>query len=229
MKSYKGYFRVATVVLVLAWAQLACLGGISPQSIPQLQQLSTLASAATSLAGTAGPLLTTLEPTLQALASQVGPTFEAAVTEMVPTLEAVATEIAPTGAVPTPQPGATPRLGSPDDAKAMLKKAVEHYNTVGRKQALADFTGRVAPFFDRDLYVACIDSNLKQSANGGFPNLVGSSVQPLSRAAWDAATTTTIGTVNYNWVDPETNQTLPKTFYYQKVGTDVCGVGAYHP
>ena len=228
MKSYKGYFRVATVVLVLAWAQLACLGGLSPQA---LQPLSTLASAATSLAGTAGPLLTTLEPTLQALASQVGPTFEAAVTEMVPTLEAVATEMAPTGGAPTAAvpPGATPRLGSPDDAKAMLAKAVAHYNTVGRKQALADFTARVAPFFDRDLYVACIDSNLKQSANGGFPNLVGSSVQPLSRAAWDAATTTTIGTVNYNWVDPETNQTLPKTFYYQKVGTDVCGVGAYHP
>jgi cytochrome c len=232
MKSFKGYFRLATVVLVLAWALLACsIGGFGPQSIPSLQPLSTLEAAATSLVGTAQPLLTTLEPTLQALASQVGPTFEAAVTEIVPTLEAVATEVAPTSSAPTAQvsPGATPRLGSPADAQAMLKKAVEHYNTVGRKQALADFTGRVAPFFDRDLYVACIDANLKQSANGGFPNLVGSSTQPLSRAAWDAATTTTIGTVNYNWIDPETNQTLPKTFYYEKVGVDVCGVGAYHP
>ena len=111
----------------------------------------------------------------------------------------------------------------------MLKKAVEHYNSVGRDQALSDFTKRVDPFFIKDLYVACIDSDLKQSANGGFPELVGSSVQPLSRAIWDAATTTKVGSTNYVWVDPANGQSLPKTFYYEKVGKDVCGVGAYHP
>jgi hypothetical protein len=232
MKSYKGYFRVATVVLVLAWAQLACLGGIvSPPALPSLQPLVSLAAAATSLASTAKPLLGTLEPTLEAMATEIAPTLEAAITGAVPTLEAIATEVAPTSPAPTLEvtPGATPHLGTADDAKAMLKKAIEHYNTAGRKQALADFTARATPFFDRDLYVACIDSSLKQSANGGFPNLVGSTVQPLSRAAWDAATTTTIGTVDYSWIDPATNQTLPKTFYYEKVGQDVCGVGAYHP
>jgi hypothetical protein len=111
----------------------------------------------------------------------------------------------------------------------MLLKAVQHYNSVGRTQALADFTGRVAPFFDRDLYVACIDSNLKQSANGGYPDLVGSAVQPLNRSAWDAASQTTIGSVSYAWLDPATGTTEPKTFYYLKAGSDVCGVGAYNP
>jgi hypothetical protein len=118
---------------------------------------------------------------------------------------------------------------TPDEAKAMLVKAVEHYKTVGRKQALADFTGRVPPFFDRDLYVACIDSKLVQSANGGFPNLVGGSVEPLSRARWDAASTTKIDSIDYAYLDPVTKITTPKTFYYEKVGVDVCGVGAYHP
>jgi hypothetical protein len=111
----------------------------------------------------------------------------------------------------------------------MLVKAVAHYKDVGRKQALADFTGRVAPFFDRDLYVACIDSKLVQSANGGFPNLVGGSVEPLSRAQWDAASTTKIDSIDYAYLDPVTYITTPKTFYYEKVGVDVCGVGAYHP
>jgi hypothetical protein len=111
----------------------------------------------------------------------------------------------------------------------MLQKAVEHYKTVGRTQALADFNGRVAPFFDRDLYVACIDSHLVQSANGGFPNLVGSSVEPLSRAAWDAASNHTINSIDYQWLNPASGVTEPKTFYYEKVGSDVCGVGAYHP
>ena len=126
-------------------------------------------------------------------------------------------------------PGAPLQRGTPEEAKAMLQKAVDHYNSVGRKQALADFTGRVPPFFDRDLYVACIDSHLTQSANGGFPNLVGSTIEPISRAAWDAATTTSIGSVSYRWLNPATNQNEGKTLYYEKVGTDVCGVGAYHP
>ncbi len=128
-----------------------------------------------------------------------------------------------------PPPATKSERGTPDEAQAMLQKAVEHYTLVGRKQALADFTGRVAPFFDRDLYVACIDSRLIQTANGGFPNLVGSSVEPLSRAAWDSASKNQIGSVNYSWLDPVSGKTEPKTFYFEKVGSDVCGVGAYHP
>lgn len=128
-----------------------------------------------------------------------------------------------------PPTGTTTAHGTPDDAKAMLQKAVAHYNSVGRTQALADFTNRVAPFFDRDLYVACIDSTLVQSANGGFPNLVGSAIQPLSRSDWDSATTNNISSISYAWIDPAMGVTEPKTFFYEKVGSDVCGVGAYSP
>lgn len=134
------------------------------------------------------------------------------------------------GAKTTQAPASgTAAHGTPEQAMAMLKEAVAHYNSVGRTQALADFTNRVAPFFAGDLYVACIDSSLKQSANGGFPNLVGSSVEPLSRKAWDAASTTKIDSISYSYTDPITKTTEPKTLYYEKVGSDVCGVGAYHP
>ena len=112
----------------------------------------------------------------------------------------------------------------------MLQKAVAHYNSVGRTQALADFTNRVAPFFDRDLYVACIDSTLVQSANGGFPNLVGSAIQPLEQIRiWNSATTNNISSISHAWIHPATGVTEPKTFFYEKVGSDVCGVGAYSP
>ena len=130
---------------------------------------------------------------------------------------------------PTTAASATSGHGTPEEAQAMLKKAVEHYNSVGRAQALADFTNRVAPFFDRDLYVACIDSKLIQSANGGYPKLVGSAIEPISRAAWNVAKENKIDLINYQWLDPATGTTEPKTFYYEKVGSDVCGVGAYHP
>lgn len=119
--------------------------------------------------------------------------------------------------------------GTPADAQAMLKLAIQYYQTAGRAKALADFTAGKPPFKDRDLYVACIDAKLIQSANGGFPNLVGSRIEPISRAAWDAASTSSIGSVSYQWIDPANGQTEPKTFYYEKVGTDVCGVGAYNP
>lgn len=135
-----------------------------------------------------------------------------------------------TGAQATgPAAAVTAEHGTPEQAKAMLQKAIEHYSAVGRTQALADFTGRVAPFFVGDLYVACIDSHLVISANGGFPNLVGTTTEPLSRAAWDAASKTQISSVNYSYTDPVTGKTQPKTLYYERVGSDVCGVGVYHP
>ncbi len=119
----------------------------------------------------------------------------------------------------------------------MLEKAVEHYNLVGREQALADFTGKVAPFFDRDLYVVCLDSRHIEIANGGFPQYVGTSADalldadgnPLGNTIWDAASNSNEGSVNYRWVNPVSGQTEPKTLFFQKVGLDVCGVGAYNP
>jgi len=59
--------------------------------------------------------------------------------------------------------------GTPAEAKAMLQKAVAHYKAVGRKQALADFTAKKAPFGDRDLYVVCIGPEHTITANGRFP------------------------------------------------------------
>jgi hypothetical protein len=119
----------------------------------------------------------------------------------------------------------------------MLQKAVDHYNSVGRDQALADFTGKAAPFFDRDLYVACIDSQHLSSANGGFPTLVGQSTdtimdangKPLGADTWDTASTSDVRSVEYPWTDPATGKTEPKTLFYEKVGSDVCGVGVYKP
>jgi len=127
--------------------------------------------------------------------------------------------------------------GTPDEAKAMLTKAIEHYNSVGRKQALADFTGKKAPFSDRDLYVACIAPDHIIVANGGFPKLVGSSVdawkdaegKSVGKASFDAVSSTGEGSVRYRWFNPVSNKIEPKVLYVQKVGEDICGVGAYNP
>jgi hypothetical protein len=127
--------------------------------------------------------------------------------------------------------------GTPAEAKAMLEKAVEHYNSAGRKQALADFTSKKPPFTDRDLYVVCIGPDHTEVANGGFPQYVGTSADllkdadgnSLGKAILDAAASNGEGSVEYRWINPVSAKTEPKILFVRKVGDDVCGVGAYNP
>lgn len=126
--------------------------------------------------------------------------------------------------------------GTPTEAKAMLEKAVEHYQEVGRKQALADFTARKPPFFDRDLYVSCMGTDHIITANGGFPSLVGTSAdgwrdadgKSLGKAIWDAVSSTGEGSVRYRWFNPVSGKIEPKINFSRKVGDEICGVGAYN-
>ncbi|HEX2696190.1 MAG TPA: cache domain-containing protein [Anaerolineales bacterium] len=127
--------------------------------------------------------------------------------------------------------------GTPDEAKAMLQLAIQHYQQAGRDQALADFNNGASPFKDRDLYVVCMDANQTETANGGFPQYVGTSANllmdtsgnPLGKTVWAKASTDSVNSVDYHWVNPVSGETEPKTLFFQKVGTDVCGVGAYNP
>ena len=233
MKTKANFRRIGMALLAMAVVELAC--SFTPPAIPvTLPSLTGLVPTGIAALGTYAPTgiaaLATFEPTGIAELGTLMPTIEALGT-LAPTFEALATSAAGTPPPPgTPMPAGTgTKFGTPEEAQAMLQQAVDHYNKVGRAQALADFNAEAAPFKYLDLYVACIDSGLRLSANGGFPQYVGGTIQPLSRANWDSATTTSVSSINYAWIDPETHQTLPKTFYYEKVGSDVCGVGAYHP
>jgi cytochrome c len=127
--------------------------------------------------------------------------------------------------------------GTPAEAKAMMLKAIDHYNAVGRTKALDDFTKMKSPFGDRDLYVFCLGSNHRITANGGFAQYVGRSVdvmkdangKSLGKAIWDAAEQSGEGSIEYMWINPVSQQTEHKVAYFKKVSDDVCGVGAYHP
>jgi len=127
--------------------------------------------------------------------------------------------------------------GTPEEAKAMMLKAVDHYNTVGRTKALADFTAMKSPFGDRDLYVVCIGSNHKITANGGFAQYVGVSSdvwkdadgKSLGQAIWNAAWASGEATIEYKWINPVSHLVEQKVGYFKKVGEDICGVGAYRP
>lgn len=125
--------------------------------------------------------------------------------------------------------------GTPAEAKAMLEKAISHYKALGRKQALADFNAKKAPFSDRDLYVFCIGPDRSMVANGGYPSFVGQSVdvlkdangKALGKSLIDAAALGGGGSVKYPHINPVSRKPEPKVSFVQKVGEDVCGVGAY--
>jgi signal transduction histidine kinase len=127
--------------------------------------------------------------------------------------------------------------GTPEEAKAMLAKAVAHYHEAGRKQALADFTARKPPFADRDLYVVCLGSDHVILAHGASPQFVGASSDRLKdasgkllgQALWDAASDKGEGAVRYQWLNPVSGQIEPKVSFVQKAGNDLCLVGAYNP
>jgi len=127
--------------------------------------------------------------------------------------------------------------GTPDEAKAMLQKAIAHYRSVGRKQALADFNAKKPPFGDRDLYVVCIGPDHTIVANGGFPQYVGMSAdlmkdangKSIGKAGYDIASTKGEGEVRYRWINPMTQKTESKVSFFAKAGDDACAVGAYSP
>ncbi|HXJ90609.1 MAG TPA: cache domain-containing protein [Candidatus Binatia bacterium] len=124
--------------------------------------------------------------------------------------------------------------GTAVEARTMLLKAIAHYQSVGRKQALADFTARRPPFADRDLYVFCLGPQHTVVATGGFPNVIGAQEDSLIDVDGNGVGTTArtltskgIAPVRYRWVNPVTHNIEHKVTYFAKVGEDVCGVGAY--
>lgn len=126
--------------------------------------------------------------------------------------------------------------GTPEEARAMLDRAVAHYQDVGREQALRDFTAKTAPFVDRDLYVFCYGPDRRISAHGADSTIVGDAVDELrdvdgfafGPAIMDSARVHADGAeVAYKWLNPLSGMVESKVSFVRMVGDDVCGVGAY--
>jgi cytochrome c len=85
------------------------------------------------------------------------------------------------------------------------------------------------------IVVALIGSSA--GAAGGFPSYVGMSADqikdakgnPVGKAILDTAASKGEGSVEYPWLNPVSHKTEAKISFVEKVGEDVCGVGAYNP
>ena len=64
-------------------------------------------------------------------------------------------------------------FGTPQEAEALVKKAVAHIRSAGREKAFADFTEKKSGWVDRDLYVVVYGMDGKGLAHGQNAKMVG--------------------------------------------------------
>ena len=127
------------------------------------------------------------------------------------------------------------QFGTPEEAKAMLEKAVVAVKE-DKAKALDMFNKAEGGFRDRDLYVSC--ANASDGVVTAHPYLKGAHLQdikgdkgyPLGQEMMQNATEGTIKEVTYWWPQSGIEESLEKTTFYTKVGDQICSVGYYkHP
>ena len=123
-----------------------------------------------------------------------------------------------------------------EEAKALLAKAIAHYQEVGREAAFKDFADKKGPYVDRDLYIWCMDKAHIITHHTMVPPLVGKSGETakdaegkvFSPAVTDEALAKGTASVDYKYSNPVTKQIEAKTALAQKVSdNEVCAVGYY--
>jgi cytochrome c len=144
--------------------------------------------------------------------------------------------VAAAGLLAIAQPVLAQERGTPEDAKALTEKAAAHLRAVGKEQALKDFTAPNKTYVDRDLHVFCQDPEMRITAHGGNPALIGRDMsnfkdpdgKEFNKELHQVAAAGG-GFVSYKFSNPATKKIEVKTSYILKEGDQVCGVGAFKP
>jgi cytochrome c len=127
------------------------------------------------------------------------------------------------------------KRGTPAQAEAMVKKAIEFIKAQGQEKALAEISNKEGKFVDGDLYCFVYDMNGKCLAHGGNIKQVGKDLIELKdpdgksfvKERIEIAKTKGKGWQNYKWSNPTTNAIESKTAYVEKCGDVIVGCGAY--
>lgn len=125
--------------------------------------------------------------------------------------------------------------GSPDEAVAMVKKAVAFAKAKGKDKLLAEVSNPKGPFIDRDLYLSVYDSNGIILAHGTNPKLVGKDVSTLTdpdgkffiKEILAQAKANGKGHEDYKWPHPVTKEYQAKSAYFEVVDGVVVSCGFY--
>ena len=126
--------------------------------------------------------------------------------------------------------------GTPEDAVAMVKKAVAYIQKHGQEKAFAAFADLAnSDFPDREMYVYVNTMKGVTLISGVNPKLAGKDLIELKDAdgiyinkiSIDLINTQGKGWVNYRWPNPVTKVIENKSSYIEKVGDIYIGCGIY--
>ncbi|GJI95529.1 hypothetical protein RugamoR57_22470 [Duganella caerulea] len=126
--------------------------------------------------------------------------------------------------------------GTPDEAVAMVKKAVALIKSDGKEKAFAAISDPAnTTFHDRDLYIYVYDLNGVALAHGNNPKMVGKPLiglkdnegKPMIKEMVDLAKSKGKGWVDFKWPNPVTKAVEAKSGYIEKVDDMLVGSGIY--
>lgn len=134
-------------------------------------------------------------------------------------------------------PVAASDFGSPEEAKAMLEKAMAALKADKAGTLAAINQGEAGGFRDRDLYVFCGDAGGTFTAHGANQKLIGTSLKdlkdkagtPLGEQIYATAAEGQVGEVAYMWPRPNETEPTQKVAFVTKAADEVCAVGYYKP
>jgi cytochrome c len=123
---------------------------------------------------------------------------------------------------------------TPDEAHALVKKAVAYYKKVGRDKAMEDFKRSPGPFVDRDLYITVYDLQGNCLAHTN-PRMAGRNMLEVRdpagkytiRERIDLAKRKPEGSQELEWPNPVTKRVEHKTMYYVMKDNLIFSSGAY--
>jgi cytochrome c len=125
----------------------------------------------------------------------------------------------------------------PEEARAMLAKAMAHIKAVGKEKAFADFMTKPGPWIDRDLYLTIFDMNGKTLAHGANARMVGKDNINLQDAngkyhvkeRLEIAKAKGKGQQEFAFLNPMTKQIEPKVMFFERMDDIVVACGSYKP
>jgi cytochrome c len=126
---------------------------------------------------------------------------------------------------------------TPDQAIALVKKAVAYIGSAGREKAFAEISDKGSQFVNGELYIFVYDmkGTCLAIGNGNAAKMVGKDLSDMRDANGkyiiksfvELLNTKPSGWVDYNWPNPVTKAVELKSSYVEKVGDVLVGAGIY--
>ena len=115
--------------------------------------------------------------------------------------------------------------GTPEEAEALVKKAVAYYKEVGKEKAIEEFGNLNGKFIEKDLYIFVYDTDGIMVVHPYLKVLVGKNSletkdpdgKTFIKEMVDKAKADNSGRVDYKYAHPQTKKIVAKTAYFEKV------------